>query len=90
MVSEVSRSDWDPRSASLQNDQLAAYDDMRRRCPVAHSEFLHFNRRVLTKPVRIGTRELPAGEGITVTLPPTETRRYSRTRKNSGLIVIRR
>jgi hypothetical protein len=42
MVNEASRADWDPRSASVQNDQLAAYDDMRRRYPVAHSEYLHW------------------------------------------------
>lgn len=32
--------DWDPRSPEVQQDQLAAYDEMRRRCPVAYSEFL--------------------------------------------------
>lgn len=32
--------DWDPRSESVQQDQLAAYDAMRERCPVAYSEFL--------------------------------------------------
>jgi cytochrome P450 len=32
--------DWDPREASVQRDQVAAYDEMRERCPVAHSQFL--------------------------------------------------
>ncbi len=32
--------DWNPTSAEVQRDQRAAYDDMRRRCPVAYSEFL--------------------------------------------------
>lgn len=32
--------DWDPRDASVLADQRAAYDAMRERCPVAHSEFL--------------------------------------------------
>jgi cytochrome P450 len=32
--------DWDPTSAEVQRDQRAAYDEMRRRCPVAHSEFM--------------------------------------------------
>jgi hypothetical protein len=32
--------DWDPKSKEVLRDQRAAYDDMRRRCPVAHSEFL--------------------------------------------------
>ena len=33
-------SDWDPKSPEVTRDQRAAYDDMRRRCPVAHSEFI--------------------------------------------------
>lgn len=32
--------DWDPRSQSVLDDQIAAYDDLRARCPVAHSELL--------------------------------------------------
>ncbi len=32
--------DWDPRDAAVLEDQRAAYDGMRERCPVAHSEFL--------------------------------------------------
>ncbi len=32
--------DWDPRDASILEDQRRAYDEMRERCPVAHSEFL--------------------------------------------------
>ncbi|MFZ2528165.1 MAG: cytochrome P450 [Rhodococcus sp. (in: high G+C Gram-positive bacteria)] len=31
--------DWDPRSAEVQADQIAAYDEMRARCPVAHSDY---------------------------------------------------
>lgn len=34
------RHDWDPRDPSVLADQRAAYDDMRERCPVAHSEFM--------------------------------------------------
>ncbi|WP_246145838.1 cytochrome P450 [Rubripirellula lacrimiformis] len=30
--------DWDPDGAQVTSDQVAAYDDMRRRCPIAHSE----------------------------------------------------
>ena len=33
--------EWDPRSADVQADQIKAYDAMRRRCPVAHSDYLH-------------------------------------------------
>ena len=32
--------DWDPKSNEALLDQRATYDDLRRRCPVAHSEFL--------------------------------------------------
>lgn len=32
--------DWDPASPEVQRDQRAAYDAMRQRCPVAHSEFM--------------------------------------------------
>jgi len=35
--------DWDPRSADVLRDQRAAYDEMRERCPVAHSEFMHWS-----------------------------------------------
>lgn len=31
--------DWDPKSEQAQRDQRAAYDAMRKRCPVAHSDF---------------------------------------------------
>lgn len=31
--------DWDPRSEDVLKDQIAAYDDMRRSCPVAHSPY---------------------------------------------------
>lgn len=32
--------DWDPKSPDVQRDQRAAYDEMRRRCPVAYSDFM--------------------------------------------------
>ncbi len=32
--------DWDPRAQSVLDDQVAAYDELRLRCPVAHSEML--------------------------------------------------
>ncbi|HRN30439.1 MAG TPA: cytochrome P450, partial [Terrimesophilobacter sp.] len=32
--------DWDPRDPHVLGDQLAAYDRMRRECPVAHSDYL--------------------------------------------------
>jgi cytochrome P450 len=35
--------DWDPRSPAVLDDQIAAYDSMRGRCSVAHSEYLHWS-----------------------------------------------
>lgn len=32
--------DWNPRSQDVLDDQIAAYDAMRKRCPVAHSDYL--------------------------------------------------
>lgn len=37
------KQDWDPRSEAVLRDQNAAYDDMRKRCPVAHSDFLQWS-----------------------------------------------
>ena len=34
------RSDWNPRDPEVLDDQLAAYDAMRHRCPIAHSDYL--------------------------------------------------
>lgn len=36
-------SDWDPRSDAVLKDQITAYDDMRRHCPVAHSAYLNWS-----------------------------------------------
>ncbi|GLU31849.1 cytochrome P450 [Trinickia caryophylli] len=51
------KSDWDPRSEEVRRDQVAVYDEMRGRCPVAHSEYLHWSlfrhedvMRVLNEP----------------------------------------
>ncbi len=35
--------DWDPRSKAVLDDQIAAYDHMRSRCPVAYSNYLHWS-----------------------------------------------
>ncbi len=35
--------DWDPRDEPTLKDQIAAYDAMRRKGPVAHSEYLHWS-----------------------------------------------
>lgn len=49
--------DWDPISAEVLSDQISAYDAMRQRCPVAHSEPLGWSvfrhedvKRVLMDP----------------------------------------
>lgn len=42
-MDEKLKSDWDPRSEAVLDDQIAAYDAMRQRCPVAHSEYLHWS-----------------------------------------------
>ncbi len=35
--------DWDPRSETVLANQIAAYDDLRRRCPVARSDYHHWS-----------------------------------------------
>ena len=39
-MTERTGPDWDPRDPSVLGDQQRAYDEMRARCPVAHSDFL--------------------------------------------------
>lgn len=39
-MKDGSQPDWNPKSGAVLRDPLAAYDAMRERCPVAHSEFL--------------------------------------------------
>ena len=39
-MSQNHTNDWDPRSPEVLEDQIAAYDEMRGRCPVAHSDLL--------------------------------------------------
>lgn len=36
---ETKSVDWDPRSEAVLKDQMATYDDMRRRCPLATSRY---------------------------------------------------
>ncbi|MGM0782680.1 MAG: cytochrome P450 [Pseudomonadota bacterium] len=42
-MSETPQPDWDPRAESVQRDQIAAYDAMRSRCPVAYSDYLQWS-----------------------------------------------
>lgn len=39
----ASAPDWDPTSETARKDQIAAYDEVRRRCPVARSEWMHWS-----------------------------------------------
>jgi cytochrome P450 len=39
-MNEAIHDDWNPRDASILEEQHRAYDEMRERCPVAHSEFI--------------------------------------------------
>jgi cytochrome P450 len=42
-MNEKPINDWDPRSEAVTHDQVAAYDEMRHRCPVAHSDYLNLS-----------------------------------------------
>lgn len=42
-MSQDIRPDWDPRSRDVLDDQLAAYDRMRERCPVAYSDLMQWS-----------------------------------------------
>ncbi len=74
------RWDWDPRDPAVLDDQRRAYDDMRERCPVAHSEFMGWSlfrhadvTRVLDDPVAFSSasRHLAIPSGFD---PPAHTR----------------
>lgn len=39
-MNEEQQDDWNPRDPAILENQRQAYDEMRQRCPVAHSEFL--------------------------------------------------
>lgn len=43
MNPQPAHASWDARAPEVLRDQLHAYDAMRRRCPVAHSEYLHWS-----------------------------------------------
>src|SRR5512140_579712 len=61
MLNERARNEWDPRSPAVLSGQSTAYDGMRRRCPVAHSDYLQWSvfrhaeaRQVLLDPETFG------------------------------------
>ena len=43
MTTRTQHHDWDPRSETVIHDPIPAYDAMRQRCPVAHSEYQHWS-----------------------------------------------
>lgn len=42
-MSHTNQQDWDPRADSVLDDQIAAYDEIRQRCPVAFSDYLQWS-----------------------------------------------
>ena len=42
-MTQAPRPNWDPRSAQVQADQRAAFDELRERCQVAWSESMHWS-----------------------------------------------
>lgn len=43
MAERTPPSDWNPRDQKVLDDQRRAFDEMRARCPVAHSDVLHWS-----------------------------------------------
>lgn len=42
-MKENPQNDWNPTAEAALHNQIAVYDDMRQRCPVAHSEYLNWS-----------------------------------------------
>lgn len=42
MTSKIHKPDWNPRASRVLDDQIGAYDTMRRQCPVAWSDYQHW------------------------------------------------
>ncbi|WP_227370113.1 cytochrome P450 [Halomonas sp. M20] len=42
-MEDKSPADWDPRAQEVLDDQIKAYDGMRKRCPVAYSDYLQWS-----------------------------------------------
>lgn len=72
---DESHYDWNSRSPEVQEDQIAAYDSMRARCPVAHDEFMGYTlfknedvRYALEHPElfsnRVSTRHIAVPNGM--------------------------
>ncbi|MFC6353558.1 hypothetical protein ACFP6B_06570 [Rothia nasimurium] len=72
---EETHYDWNSRSPEVQEDQIAAYDSLRARCPVAHDEFMGYTlfknedvRYALEHPElfsnRVSTRHIAVPNGM--------------------------
>lgn len=75
--------DWDPRDPAVLADQRAAYDDLRERCPVAHSDLLGWSLfrhadvvRVLDDPATFSNAS--RGRAVPNGMDPPEHTRYRR------------
>lgn len=44
-MDEMTRDDWDPGDESVLQNQRSAYDKMREKCPVAHSDFMGWSEQ---------------------------------------------
>lgn len=42
-IKKGKKNTWDPQSDAVQEDQIAAYDAIRKKCPIAHSDYLHWS-----------------------------------------------
>ena len=82
-MAEPTEPDGDPRDPSVLGDQQRAYDEMRSRCPVAHSDFLGWSlfahRDVVAAARDTGTfssatkrRAIPNGMDPTPSTPPID------------------
>ena len=83
-MKDTLKPDWDPRSETVIRDQRAAYDAMRKRCPVAFSDYLQWSLfrhedivRVLSDP---GTFSNAASRHLSVPngMDPPEHTEYRR------------
>ena len=70
-MKDTLKPDWDPRSETVIRDQRAAYDAMRKRCPVAFSDYLQWSLfrhedivRVLNDPAAFSNARISLSSSI--------------------------
>ena len=83
-MSESEEFEWDPFAADTSQDQIDRYDEMRRRCPVAHSEALGWSvfrhgdvMRVLESPATF-SNAVSAHRSVPNGMDPPEHTEYRR------------